>query len=176
MLQVEIIFRHLLGTVGRMFRRVAISFGIVFLATSAISEGVAAVLTKQFPPTGLTHVAALVIGFSWGLIVALAVGIEEGLRGFIHLIEDVVKATEKAAVKIGEEIGKEGGQLLHAAEHEAQSLAQGAGRVVQGVERSASTAVRDVAGIPGRILGGVEGAGHAIEQHLPGHNQGTTPQ
>jgi general stress protein YciG len=157
MLQVEAIFKHLLTVVGKMFRRVATSFAITFVAAAAITEAVASVLTKQFPPDSLTHVTAVIIGFGWGLVVALAVAIEEGLRGFIGLIEEVAKATEQAAVKLGQEIGKEGGQLVRGVEHEAQQLASGAGRVVQSVERGTVTAVKDVAGVPGRVIGGIEG-------------------
>ncbi len=166
MLQVETIFKHLLTTVGKLFRRVAMSFLVTFLIAAGATEVVASVLTKQFPPASLTHVTAVVIGFGWGLVVGLAVAIEEGLRGFIVLIEEVGKATEQAAVKLGKEIGKEGGQLIHAAEHEAQTLASGAGRVVQSVERGAVTAVKDVAHVPGEIIGGVE------QRFGGGNNQG----
>jgi hypothetical protein len=165
MLQIETIFKHLLTTVGKLFRRVATSFLITFVIAAAATEAVAALLTKQFPPAPLTHVTAAVIGFGWGLVVGLAVAIEEGLRGFILLIEEVGKATEQAAVKLGKEIGHEGGQLIHAAEHEAQTLASGAGHVVQSVERGAVTAVKDVAHAPGEIIGG-------IEQRFGGGNQG----
>jgi hypothetical protein len=156
MLQVEQVLHHLLTTVSKMFRRVAIAFGSVFIIAIAVTEGLAAVLTKQFPPSGLTHVVAVIIGFSLGLNVALAVGIEEGLRGFIALIRDVAKVTEEAAVKVAREVEKEGGQLLHAAEHEASNLAHGVGGAVQGIERGAVTAVRDVAEVPGRVIGGIE--------------------
>ncbi len=170
-MQVEAIFKHLLTVVGKMFRRVATSFGITFLAAAAITEAIAVPLTKQIPPSSVTHITAVVIGFGWGLVVALAVAIEEGLRGFIGLIEEVAKATEKAAVNLGKEIGKEGGVLLHGAEHEAQNLAQGAGRLVQSVERGASTAVKDVVSLPGRVVGGVE---HTAER-LTGRGD-PTPQ
>ncbi|MBA3824461.1 MAG: hypothetical protein H0X24_11275 [Ktedonobacterales bacterium] len=169
MLQVETIFKHLLTTVGKMFRRVATSFLVTFAGLVVVVEGVAVALAKgQFPPAALTHVVAVVIGFGFGLAVALAVAIEEGLRGFIVLIEEVAKTTERAAVSLGREIGKDGGQLLRAAEHEAGVLAQGAGRVVQSVERGASTAVRDVAHLPGQIISGAENAGHSIEERFTG--------
>ena len=169
MLQVEAIFKHLLTVVGKLFRRVAAAFGITFLIAAGATEGVAGALTHSFPPSSLTHVTAVVIGFGWGLVVGLAVAIEEGLRGFIGLIEEVAKATEQAAVKLGKEIGKEGGQLLHGVEHEAQQLAQGTGRVVQAVERGAATAVKDAVGIPGRVIGGIE---HTAER-LTGHGDTT---
>src|SRR5579875_1759438 len=156
MLQVETIFRHLLTTVGRLFRRVATAFGITFVIAAGATEGVAGVLTKHFPPDSLTHVTAAVVGFGWALVVALAVAIEEGLRGFVLLIEEVAKATEQAAVKLGKEVVKEGEQVLHGVEHEASALAHGAGHVVQSVERGAVTAVKDVAHVPGQIVGGIE--------------------
>jgi hypothetical protein len=156
MMQIEVIFKHLLTIVGKLFRRVAASFAVTFLIAAGATEVVAGVLTKTFPPSALTHVTAAVIGFGWGLVVGLAVAIEEGLRGFVLLIEEVAKATEKAVVSVGKEIGKEGGQLLHSA-----------GNVVQSVERGAATAVRDVAHIPGEIAGGVE---HAA-QRLTGRDQ-----
>jgi len=169
MLQVETIFKHLLTTVGKMFRRVATSFLVTFLGAVAITEGVAIPLSDgKFPPATLTHVVAVVIGFGFGVAVALAVAIEEGLRGFITLIEEVAKTTERAAVSLGREIGKDGGALLRAAEHEAGALAQGAGRVVQSVERGAATAVRDVAHLPGQIIHGAENAGRGLEERITG--------
>jgi hypothetical protein len=156
MLQVETIFRHLLTTVGKLFRRVATAFGITFLLSAGATEAVAGVLTKHFPPDSLTHVTAAVVGFGWGLVVGLAVAIEEGLRGFVLLIEEVAKATEQAAVKLGKEVAKEGGVLIQGVEHEAQALAHGAGHVVQSVERGASTAVKDVVHVPGQVIGGIE--------------------
>lgn len=156
MMQIEVIFKHLLTIVGKLFRRVAASFGVTFLIAAGATEAVAGSLTHQFPPSPLTHVTAAVIGFGWGLVVGLAVAIEEGLRGFILLIEEVGKATEKAVVSVGKEIGKEGEHLLHSA-----------GNVVQSVERGAATAVRDVAHLPGEIIGGVE---HTV-QRVTGHAQ-----
>ncbi len=169
MLQVETIFKHLLTTVGKMFRRVATSFLVTFLGAVVIVEGASVALTKgQFPPASLTHVVAVVIAFGFGLAVALAVAIEEGLRGFIVLIEEVAKTTEHAAVALGREIGKDGGQLIRAAEREASVLAQGAGHVVQSVERGAVTAARDVAHLPGQIIQGAENAGRGLEDRFTG--------
>jgi hypothetical protein len=138
--QIEVIFRHLLTLVGRMFRRAAAAFALTFVVAVAITEAVASVLTNHFPPDPLTHVTAAIIGFSWGIVVSLAIAIEEGLRGFVVLIEDLAKTTERAADRIGREIAKEGGHLL------------------QGVEHGVSTAVRDVTSgvIPGAMIGAVE--------------------
>lgn len=169
MLQVEIVMRHLLTIVGKMFRRVATAFGIVFVVVAGAVEGLAYVFT-QAVPTGLTHVVAIALGFSMGLTVSLAVAIEEGLRGFIKLIEEVVKATEVAAKKIGEEIIHEGGQLVQGVEHEAQSLVHGAGHLTQGIERGAATAVRDVVQAPGHIIQGAEHLAQGVEQRITGHH------
>lgn len=168
MLQVETILHHLLSTVGTMFRRVAIGFSGVFLSVIIIVEGIAAALTKEFPPTGLTHLVAVVIGFSLALNVALAIAIEEGLRGFIALIQDVVKVTEAAAKRVGEEVLKDGGSFVRAAEHEFSTLAQGAGRLAQNVEHGAATALRNAEHIPGQIINGVEGGVQGIERRITG--------
>jgi hypothetical protein len=171
MLQVETVLKHLLETVGRMFRRVAVGFTAVFIAGIVIVEGVSSALSKQFPATGLTHVVAVVVGFSLALNVALAIAIEEGLRGFITLIREVATAAEREAVKVVHEVEKDGGAIFRAVEHEAGQFAQGAGHVVQGIERGAVTAARDVAHVPGEIIGGVEGGVQGIERRITG--QGT---
>jgi hypothetical protein len=171
MLQIETIFRHLLSSVGKMFRRIAVSFLTTFAGAFVIVEGASVAINNgHFPPESLTHVVAVTIGFLGGLVVALAVAIEEGLRSFITLIEEVAKTTERAALNLGREIGKEGGQLIRAAEHEAGALASGAGHIVQSVERGASTAVRDVAHLPGQIIQGAENAGRSIEERFTGGN------
>ncbi len=158
MLQVENILHHLLTTLSRTFRRVAVGFGAVFVGAVVVVEGVAIALTGgKFPPTGFTHVVAVIIGFSLALNVALVIAIEEGLRGFIELMRDVARVTEEAAKKVVGEVEKEGGQLLHAAEHEAQNLAHGA-----------ATAVRDAARVPGQIIGGIEGGVQGIERRVTG--------
>jgi hypothetical protein len=168
LLQIEAILHHLLATVGTMFRRIALGFSGVFVVTVGLVEGAAMGLTGQVPPTGLTHVVAVVIGFSLGLNVALAIAIEEGLRGFIHLIKDVSKATEEGAKKLGQEILKDGGALVRAVEHEAGALAQGAGHLAQNVEHGAVTAARDATHLPGQLIGGAEGMVQQIERRLTG--------
>ncbi len=160
MLQVETVLKHLLTTVGRMFRRVAISFVSVFIIVAAAVEAAGSLLTKQVPAGGLTHVVAVVVGFSLALNVGLAVAIEEGLRGFIHLIQEVAKVTEEAAVKVA-----------HAAEHELGAVAHSAGHVVQDIERGAVTAARDVAHLPGQIVGGIEGGVQGIERRVTGQDR-----
>jgi hypothetical protein len=175
MLQVEAILHRLLSTVGRMFRRVAIGFGGVFVAGAAITEGVSAAITRDFP-TALTHVVAVVVGFSLALNVALAIAIEEGLRGFIHLMQDVIKATEKAAEKVVGEVVKEGGALVRGAENEIGQIAHGAGHLVQNVEHGAVTAVKDVVHIPGQIISGIEGGVQSVERRITGQQGDTNPR
>jgi Zn-dependent alcohol dehydrogenase len=157
MLQIETIFKHLLGTVGKMFRRIATSFLITFLVAAGLTEGASIALNAKFPPPTLTHVVAAIIGFGWALVVSLAVAIEEGLRSFVVLIEEVGKATAKAA-----------GALEHAAVREGEQLLQGAERAAQGLERGAATAVRDVVRLPGEIAHGVEHAVQGVEQRITG--------
>ncbi len=157
MLQVETIFRHLLGTVGKMFRRIATSFLVTFVIAAGLTEAVSALLNSTFPPPTLTHVVAAIIGFGWALVVSLAVAIEEGLRSFVVLIEEVGKATEKAAEALGKGALKEGEQLLHGMEHAAQ-----------GFERGAATAVRDATRLPGELIHGAEHAAQGIEQRITG--------
>jgi|GEM_PF-2686073 len=166
MLQVEIVLKHLLTTVGRMFRRVAISFAAVFVVVFAVGEGIGAALTKEFPGTGLTHAVAIIIGFSLALNVALAIAIEEGLRGFIALVQDVAKATEKVVENVAHEVVKDGGQLFQAAEHEISTLTHDAGHLVQNIEHGAVVAARDVIRVPGQIIGGVEGGVQGIERRF----------
>lgn len=170
MLQVETVLKHLLETVGRMFRRVAISFAAVFVAGIVIVEGVSSALSREFPATGLTHVVAVVVGFSLALNVALAIAIEEGLRGFITLIREVATAAEREAVKVVQEVAKDGGAVLRTVERDVEQFAQGAGHVVQGIERGAVTAARDVARVPGEVIGGVEGGVQGIERRFTGQS------
>jgi hypothetical protein len=163
MLQVEAILHHLLSTVGRMFRRIAIGFGSALVLTVGAVEGIALALTKDLQPSALTHVVALILGFSIAFNVALAIAIVEGIHSFIILISDVGKATEEAAKKVGTVIASEGAVLAHEAEH-----------IVQNVEHGAVTAARDIAHIPGQIIGGVEGGVQGIERRIAGSGDTTS--
>lgn len=159
MLQVERILHHLLDTVKRTFRRVAVSFASVFVAAIAVVEGTGFALTGHFGE-GLVHLVAVVIGFSLALNVALAIAIEEGLRGFLALIKDVAVATEKAV---------EGGVKL--AEHELGDLAHSAGHLAQNAEHSVATVLKRAEQLPGQATGAIEGAVQGIERRFGGGGQ-----
>lgn len=166
MQQVEKVLHHLLEMVGKMFRRVAISFGAVFVATAAIVEGAGFFLNNYKFDNSLVHVVAVIVGFSFALNVALAVMIEEGLRGFLALIRELTKDAEKLVERVGGAALKEGQQIVHFAEHEAGQLASGAGRLVQSVEKGASTALRGAEQLPGHLASGVQG----LERRITGQN------
>lgn len=169
MLQVEKVLHHLLETVGKMFRRVAVSFGIVFLASIAIVEGLGFALTGKFGES-LVHVVAIVIGFSLAINVALAIAIEEGLRGLLNLIKELATDAEKVAAAAGGFALREGSQFASLAEREAGQLAQGAGHLVQSVEHGAATAVRGAEHLPGQIIGGIEGGVQGVERRVTGQD------
>ncbi len=185
MLQVEKVLHHLLEMVGKMFRRVTIAFLSVFAAAVIIVEGVNFGLTLHFG-SGLVHVVAVVIGFSLALNVALAVMIEEGLRGFLALIRELAKDAEQLAGRVAKEVVKDGGQVVQFAEHELQAAATGTGRLVQAVERGgasalqglehgAATAVRNAEQLPGRLIGGTEHAVQGLERRITGQADSPPP-
>lgn len=170
MQQVQTILHSLLSTVGSMFRRIAIGFGSVFLVSLVAVEGIATALTSKFPPTGLTHVVAVVIGFSLALNVAFAVAIEEGLRGLVKIIEDLIKGAERAAIAIEKEVTKEGGEVLGLVRTEATRALHGSEHLLQNAEHGAATLARDAIHLPGEAVSAVEGGFQAIERKVTGQD------
>lgn len=155
--------KHILGGLLKAFRAIALTGLIVALLTAAATEGVAVVLTKEFPPSGLTHLAAAALAIAFGYAAAITVAIEEILRTIIRAFELVIQEAEK--------LGKE-------AAHEAEKLGRMA---ILDAEKAGHAAIND-AGILGRtvtgavsgVVGGIAHEGRALEQgvssHLPGHH------
>jgi phage-related protein len=145
--------KHILGTLQKAFRRIFVSFMLVFLIVATATEAAGVFLNGgKFPPDGTTHLAAAALAIAFGYAVAITIAIEEILRGIVKSIELVVQETEKLA---GEAIG-EVEKLGKSAFNEAGSLAGGAVHSVEGV-----------AGGVGREFRSVE---QGIASHLPGHH------
>jgi hypothetical protein len=95
--------KEILGTLPKAFRRVFVSFVLVFLLV-AIGVEVASVLLSggKLPPTGATHLAAAALALALSLAVGVTVAVEEILRSIVKAIELIVHETEKLA---GEAVG-----------------------------------------------------------------------
>jgi uncharacterized membrane protein YqgA involved in biofilm formation len=144
--------KHILGTIQKSFRRIFVSFMLVFLIVAIGVEAAGVFLTGKFPPDGTTHLAAAALALAFGYAVGVTIAIEEILRGIVKSIELIVAETEKLA---GEAIG-EAEKLGRGALHEAGSLERGAAGLVEGA-----------AGGVGREFRSVE---QGIASHLPGHH------
>jgi hypothetical protein len=151
--------KHILGGILHALRAVALAFIIVAVLAAGATEGIAAALTKQFPPSGPTHLAAAALGIAFGYAAAITVAVEEILRTIIKAFEVVIQEAEK--------LGKEAVQ-------EAEKIGRGA-------ISDAGSVGRAVTGVVGGVVGGVGHEAHSIEQgvasHLPGHRSEpvTTP-
>lgn len=166
--------KHILGALQRTFRAVAVTGLITAIIVGVGTEGVAYALTRQFPPSGATHLAAAALAVAFGYAAAITVAVEEILRAIIKTIELIVEESEKlaaAALKEGEHLFEEGGtevlKLGRGALHEAGALGRGA-------VGAAETVGRDAAGVVGGIGGAVGREAHALEAHLPGHHREAT--
>jgi hypothetical protein len=145
--------KHILGTLQKAFRRIFVSFMLVFLIVAVATEVAGVFLNGgKFPPDGTTHLAAAALAIAFGYAVAITVAIEEILRGIVKSIELVVQETEKLAGEAISEVEKLGQGALH----EAGALGRGAVGTVEGA----------VGGV-GREFRGVE---QGIASHLPGHH------
>ncbi len=144
--------KHVLGGILHAIRAIALAFIIGAVLAAGATEGIAAALTKQFPPTGATHLAAAALAITFGYAVAITVAIEEILRTIIKAFEVVIQEAEK--------LGKE-------ALGEAEKLGRGALSDVGAVGRG-------VTGVIGGVVGGVGHEAGRLEQgvasHLPGHH------
>jgi hypothetical protein len=152
--------KHILGTLQKAFRRIFVSFMLVFLIVAVATEAASVFLSGgKFPPDGTTHLVAAALALAFGYAVGITVAVEEILRGIIKSIELIVEETEKLA---GEALG-EVEKLGRGALHEAGSLERGAAGVVGGALGGA-----------GREFRGIE---QGIASHLPGHHADapTTP-
>jgi hypothetical protein len=144
-------FKHVLGGILHALRAVALAFIIVAVLAAGATEGIATLLTKQFPPSGPTHLAAAALAIAFGYAAAITVAVEEILRTIIRAFEVVIQEAEK--------LGKEAVQ-------EAEKIGRGA-------VSDAGSVGRAVTGVVGGVVGGVGREAHGIEQgvatHLPGH-------
>jgi uncharacterized membrane protein YqgA involved in biofilm formation len=144
--------KEALGTLLKAFRRIFVSFMLVFLIVAVGVEAAGVFLSGKFPPDGTTHLAAAALALAFGYAVGITVAIEEILRGIVVSIELVVKETEKLA---GEAFG------------EAEKLAKGALHEAGSLERGAVGTVEGLVGGAGREFRSVE---QGIASHLPGHH------
>ncbi len=144
--------KEALGTLLKAFRRIFVSFMLVFLIVAVGVEAAGVFLSGKFPPDGTTHLAAAALALAFGYAVGITVAIEEILRGIVVSIELVVKETEKLA---GEAIG------------EAEKLGKGALHEAGSLERGAVGTVEGIVGGAGREFRSVE---QGIASHLPGHH------
>jgi hypothetical protein len=91
------IAKEILGTFLKAFRRIFVSFVLVFLIVAAGVEAAGFYVTGKLPPGGTTHLAAAALALAFGFAVGLTVAVEEILRGIVKAIEMIVKEAEKLA-------------------------------------------------------------------------------
>ncbi len=167
------ILKHLLSTLSHMFRRVATAFAGVFVASFLIVEGSAAFLTKQFPPATLTHVVAILFGFSFGLVVSLLIAIEEGIRGLITIVEEVAVEAEHVASTVLKDVEKGASTLVKGIEHGGETVGHETGHILQSIGGGAGNLLKEAEKLPERALGAVEGTVSGIERKFTGqHDEG----
>jgi hypothetical protein len=100
--------KEILGTILKAFRRVFVTFVLVFLIVAAGVEVAGFYVTGKLPPDSTTHLAAAALALTFGFAVGITVAVEEILRGIVKSIELLVKEAEKLAgeaVKTVESIG-----------------------------------------------------------------------
>src|SRR5579875_953994 len=96
--------KHILVSALRGLRTIVVTGIVVAVVVVIITEVVGAYLTKSFPPTAATHLAAaLAIAFGWAAAVTVAIG--EIFIASIKVIELLIEEAEKAEKKAVEEIG-----------------------------------------------------------------------
>jgi hypothetical protein len=159
--------KHILIALEHSVRAVALTGLITGIVMLAAVEGVAYALTRQFPPTGATHLAAVALAVAFAYAAAITVALVEFIRGIIKAIEMIVEESEKlavAAVREGETLVREGGE-------EAARLARGALGEAESLGRGVGGAV---AGVVGGVGGAVGREARAVESHLPGHHAGAS--
>jgi hypothetical protein len=145
--------KHILGSLERAFRLMAITGFIVAILAGLSTEVIGSFLTNEVPPTGPTHLAAAAIAITFGYAAAVTVAIGEILRGLIRGIELIVSETE---------------HLAQEGLHEVETFAErGEGEAL----RLGRAAIGDVASLGRGVIGGAESVEHGIASHLPGHRQ-----
>lgn len=159
--------KHVLGGILHAIRAIALAFIIVALLAAAATEGIAAALTHQFPPSGATHLAAAALAIAFGYAAAITVAIEEILRTIIKAFEVVIQEAER----LGKEAIEEAEKLGRGAIGEAEKLGHGALIDAGAVGRTVSGVVGGVVGGVGREAGRLESG---VTSHLPGHHDQST--
>lgn len=163
-------------------RSVLITAVIVFIVVALATEVIAAVLTHQVIPSGLTHLVAAALGIAFAYAVAITVAIEELLRAMIKAIELAVAESEKLAkeaVVVAERAGqfaeRELAQGAQAAFRDASALGAGAahlaGNVVGGVAHEAQSLEHGAMGAIGGVAHGAHAAEQGLVSRLPGHRE-----
>jgi hypothetical protein len=95
--------KEILGTVLKAFRRVFVSFVLVFLIVAVGVEAASVFLSGgKLPPDGTTHLTAAALALTFAFAVGVTVAVEEILRGIVKAIELIVHEAEKLA---GEAVG-----------------------------------------------------------------------
>jgi hypothetical protein len=160
--------QHILHALRRAIWAMAITGLIVALIAAAATEVVSFFLTKTFPPSGPTHLAAAALAVAFGYAAAVTVAISEILYAIVKTIELLVQESEKLA----EEAIKEAEVLARKAEEEAVKLGRGAIGDVESLGRG-------IGGVAGGVIGGVahevQAVEHGIGAHLPGHHNQSAP-
>src|SRR5579883_3349287 len=80
-------------------RTIVVTGIVVAVVVVIITEVVGAYLTKSFPPTGATHLAAAALAIAFGWAAAVTVAIGEIFIASIKVIELLIEEAEKAEKK-----------------------------------------------------------------------------
>jgi|SRR5579871_13537 hypothetical protein len=162
--------KHILVSALRGLRTIVVTGIVVAVVVVIITEVVGAYLTKSFPPTGATHLAAAALAIAFGWAAAVTVAIGEIFIASIKVIELLIEEAEKAEKKAVEEIGV----LSRKAEEEAVRLghtaARDAGAVGHSALSDAGALGHLVSGAVGGVVGGVEHGAEGLASHIPGHH------
>ena len=95
--------KEILGTLLKAFRRVFVSFVLVFLIVALGVEAASVFLSGgKLPPDSTTHLTAAALALALAFAVGVTVAVEEILRGIVKSIELIAHETEKLA---GEAVG-----------------------------------------------------------------------
>lgn len=167
--------KHVLVGLRRAFYAVALTGLIVAVVAAVVTEVIAWFLTKQFPPSGATHLAAAALAISFGYAAAMTVAIGELLRAIIKAVELIVEEAEKLEKKAQQEIGVFAERAGQEAIKVGREAITDTGAAVRTVAGDAGAAGRAVAGVVGGVAGGVGHEVHSVEHgiasHVPGHHE-----
>ncbi|MFI5271881.1 MAG: hypothetical protein ACHQ4H_02455 [Ktedonobacterales bacterium] len=166
--------KHMLVGLRRAFYAVALTGLIVAVLAAAATEFVGYLLTKQFPPSGATHLAAAALAISFGYAAAITVAIGEILRAVIKAVELIVEEAERLEKKATEELAIFATKAGQEAVKVGREAVTDAGSAVRTVTGDAGAVARGAAGVVGGVVGGVGHEVHSVEQgavaHMPGHH------